>query len=248
MKIFDKFKKAQPCKVERVSVFETNYPIDKSDWYQVFSACVGKAMTIQEACGEQVVKEQSWNVDFETGELIFGKDSYPVQFIGSESNSSNTWKWGWDNINGFKDTLLTLANETEDFGEQWNLSPLTWAGFELNDIFNGHNLSIVACGISKINYCYYRGAHKGGAVFMGFTGVPDSVFAPVDLCKFIHISTKCIQQFEVDHKIFIESYLLWNGTEFEWDNHTIVAHFGQDLHIEFEKVDEFLRICSMRTK
>ena len=85
---------------------------DKSNWFQVFSACLGKVMTIQDACAEQVVKGQGWNVDFSAGTLSFGRDSYPLQFIGSEANSDNTWLWGWKNVNGFDERLLRLTNFT----------------------------------------------------------------------------------------------------------------------------------------
>ena len=144
----------------RISIFDTAYPIDKSNWRQVYSACLGKMMVIQNACAEQVAKGRNWNVDFGRGTLAFGNDEYPVQFLGSESSYSNTWMWGWNNINGFDEKLIRLAREAKKMGEAWNLEPLTTDTFDLDDTFNGHNLSIVACGISGENYCYYRGPHE----------------------------------------------------------------------------------------
>lgn len=247
MGLFDKFKKVE-AKMERTSIFETDYPINKSSWFEVFSACLGQVMAIQDACGEQVVKGQNWNVDFETGQLVFGDKSYPVQFLGSESNSSNTWKWGWDNINGFNASLIELANEMRSLGEKWNLEPLCVADFELDDTFNGHTLAIVVCGVSKNNYCYYRGPHGGDAVLMAFSDVSNSVFNPVDVHKFVSVTMDCIQKFQVNHKIFIESFLHWNKTKYSWEGQTIIAEFSQKLHIEFEQIDEFLRVSSMKTK
>ena len=247
MGLFDKLKK-QEAKTERISIFETDYPINKSSWFEVFSACLGQVMAIQDACGEQVVQGQNWEVDFATGQLIFGKKSYPVQFLGSESNSSNTWKWGFDNVNGFPESLIKLANETRHLGEKWNLEPLCMADFKLNDTFNGHNLSVVACGVSEDNYCYYRGPHDGGAVLMAFSDVPNSVFNPVDVHKFVSIAMNCLESFSIEHKIFIESFLHWNNTVYNWEGNTIVADFSQKLHIEFEQVEEFLRISSMKVR
>ena len=247
MELFDKSKKTA-VKIERTSIFETDYLLNKSSWFEVFSACLGQVMAIQDACGEQVIKGQNWNVDFATGQLAFGNQSYPVQFLGSESNSSYTWKWGWDNVNGFPTSLIELANTTRDLGEKWDLEPLCVADIELDDTFNGYTLAIVACGVSKDNYCYYRGPHDGGAVLMVFSDVPNSVFNPVDVHKFISITMDCIQEFEVDHKIFIESFLHWNKIKYSWEGQTIIAEFSQKLHIEFEQLDEFLRISSMKTK
>lgn len=133
-------------------------------------------------------------------------------------------------------------------GQEWSLEPLCVADFKLDNSFNGHKLSIVACGISKKNHCYYRGPHDGGAVLMAFSQVPECVFYPVDLQKFISIAMECIQKFPVEHKIFIESFLQWNKIDYSWAGQTIIAEFSQKLLIEFEQVDEFLRICLMKTK
>ncbi|MDO5561105.1 MAG: hypothetical protein Q4F95_16125 [Oscillospiraceae bacterium] len=219
---------------------------DKSSWVQVFSACLGKMIAVQNAFGELAVKGQRWNVDFSKGVISFGSDTYPFQFIGSESTQSNTWLWGWDNVNGFDESLLTAVNKTRETGDQWKLEPLTAAKFELNKVFNGHNLSAVMCILSG-GLCYYRCPHQAGAAFVAVSGIPDEVFAPVDISKFASVSMQCLQQFPVDHKIFIQSFLKLNSTGFEWDNNVLTAHFEKDLKMEFEKVDGILRISSMKT-
>ena len=230
----------------RKNIWIEHLNIDTGNWFQVFSACLGKMIAIQTACSEQVVKEQDWNVDFSEGVILFGNQKYPIQFIGSEAASSNTWLWGWENINGFSTQIIQAATHAKAVGERWNLEPLTTAEFTLDDTFNGHNLSIVTCGIVD-KYCYYRGPHSGGAIFVAFSGVPDRVFAPVDVQKFASITMQCIQQFHIDHTIFVEGFLSWNNTKYEWNNQTILAHFQQDLKIDFEQVNDFLRICSMNT-
>ena len=176
-------------------------------WNDVFSANLGKMMAIQIACGELVVKNKNWNVDFNKGIIAFGDDEYPLQFLGSEANSSNTWLWAWENI-------------------------------------NGHNLSIVACGLADENYCYYRGPHSGGAIFVAFNGVDEKVFSFVDARKFIDITMRSIQQFSLNHKLFIESFLDWNKNKYKWQGNIIIADFGKDgeLRIEFEKIKDNFRI------
>ncbi len=221
--------------------------LDTQNWSQVFSACLGKMMAIQTACSEIVVKGQDWNVDFSEGTIRFGSQKYPLQFIGSESAASNTWLWGWENINGFSEKMIQIARHTKEIGTLWKLDPLTTAEFTLDDTFNGHNLSIVTCGLAE-KYCYYRGPHSGGAIFVAFSGVPDHVFAPVDIHTFLSITTQCIQQFHINHKIFVESFLLWNNTKYDWNGYTLTAHFQPDLKIEFEQVGDFWRICSMTNK
>ena len=230
----------------RLSVFDV-LAIDRGNWQQVFSACLGKMMAVQTACSELVVKGRDWNIDFEKGRIRFGEDEYPVQFLGSESSSSNTWLWGWENVNGFDESILKMAGNVKQIGEQWNLEPFSVAEFELDDTFNGHNLSIAACGISKENLCYYRGPHPGGAVFAAFHDVPEEVFAPVDAMKFANLTMQCIQKFFVDHKIFVESFLLWNRTPYEWKDGSITARFDQALIISFEQAGDCCRISGIKT-
>ena len=215
-----------------------------NNWNDVFSANLGKIMAIQIACAEHVVKNRDWNVDFDRGIISFGNDEYPLQFLGSEATSSNTWLWAWENINEFDDKIISLAREIKAKGEKLNLEALTTAEIDISDELNGHTLSIVACGLADKNYCYYRGPHSGGAILVAIDGVDEKVFSSVSAKDFADIVVRCIQQFSLNHKIFIESFLEWNKNKYEWQENNMVANFGNSgkLKIEFEKVEDNFRI------
>lgn len=237
--------------MELFSAFKKNKNIldriDKSDYIQVFSACLGKVMVRQNRAAELVVKDRSWFVDFKEGYLAFGEDSYPVELIGTESNQSNTWNWAYNNVNHFPDSLIALANNTYEKGIQYQLEPLTTAQFELDEMYNGHNLSIIACGLSEKRYCYYRGPHGGGNIFMAFYDIPDEIEEPVDVYKFVSVCGQCLQNFDLSHKIFIEAFLEWNKTPYRWKNNKIIADFTQPLCITFEKIENTYRITEIKT-
>ena len=224
--------------------FISRLQLDKSDWRQVFSACLGKMMALQTACSEIVVKGQDWAVDFTEGLIRFGEEAYPIQFIGSESTASNTWLWGWENVNNFSPQIIELAQQTKAKGEAWQLEPLTLDEFVLNNTLNGHNLSIVTCGLAE-KYGYYRGPHPGGAIFVAFSGLPEAVFAPVDSLKFLRLTTQCLEHFSIDHKIFVEGFLAWNNTPCQWQDQTLTAHFAEDVQIIFEPAGDAWRIASL---
>ena len=216
-------------------------------WNDVFSANLGKIMAIQTACAKYVVKNRDWNVDFDRGIISFGEEEYPLQFLGSESNSSNTWLWAWENINGFDENIISLAREIKAKGEKLNLEALTTAEIEITDELNGHILSIVACGLADKKYCYYRGPHSGGAIFVAFDGVDERVFAPINAKDFADIVVNSIQQFPLNHKLFVESFLEWNKTKYKWQGNLIIADFKKDgeLKIEFEKIENGFRIVNI---
>ena len=216
-------------------------------WNEIFSANLGKIMAIQIACAEHVVKNRDWNVDFDRGIISFGNDEYPLQFLGSEATSSNTWLWAWENINEFDDKIISLAREIKAKGEKLNLEALTTAEIDINDELNGHTLSIVACGLADKNYCYYRGPHSGGAILVAIDGVDETVFSSVSAKDFVDITIKCIQQFSLNHKIFVESFLEWNKTKYKMQGDTIIADFEKDgkLMIELEKIENNFRIIKI---
>ena len=242
------FKKEKPPAVTaKKQLFDGDVDIRKDNWFEVFSASLGKVMANQQACSELVVKGQDWNVDFTEGIISFGKDNYALQFIGSESLSSNSWLWGWENVNQFPDTVIELSTSTKKAGKALGLDVLTTPEFELSDTFNGHKLSIVTCAISAEKFCYYRGPHSNGAIFVAFSDIPDAVFASVDIHRFISITTGCIREFQIDHKVFIQNFLYQNDTSYEWDDQSVIAHFEQDLRIDFEQAGEFFRISNMKT-
>lgn len=244
MGLFDKFRKETKTPVIKKQVFDCDTSIDKSNYFEVFSACLGKVSVNQTVCSDIVVKGRNWNVDFLKSTISFGNDSYPLQFIGSESSSSNTWLWGWANKSQLPENVLIEANRLKKLGEECGLEALTIPQFELSESFNGHKLSIICAALNENNVCYYRGPHQGGAIFVEFYGVPDQVFRPVSAKTFLDITAQAIQQFSVEHKIFITSFLFQNDTPYKWSGDTLVATFenGQTLNILFERTDGFWRM------
>ena len=240
---------AKPApEAKRASVFDTDYPIDRTNWFQVFSACLGRSAAVQQGMADFVVKNRNWNVDFSQGTLSFGEDAYPVQFLGSESSVSNSWMWGWNNVNNFDGSLISAAEDIRRIGEKWQLEVFTTAQFELDDTFNGHTLSIAATGVLPEGYAYYKGPHDNGAVLMLVRPEDSRVFAPVGLKDFVDWTMSSIQTYYIDHKIFLDSFLMWNGTPYEYDNKRYIAYFGdQRLLIDLEQADEFLRIKGIKT-
>ena len=140
-----------------------------------------------------------------------------------------------------------MAREIKAKGEKLNLEALTTAEINISDELNGHTLSIVACGLADKNYCYYRGPHSGGAIFVAFDGVDERVFAPINAKDFANIVVNSIQQFPLNHKLFVESFLEWNKAKYEWKENTLIANFKDSkLEIDFEEKVELARITNIR--
>ncbi|WP_103593518.1 DUF6882 domain-containing protein [Campylobacter concisus] len=223
------------------AMFLDKLDVDKSNWSELFSACVGKATLLQKRAFKLLVEGSKWQVDFDSGKIYFDEREFDMQFIGSESFSSNTWLWGYENINGFDERLLELANKAREFGEKFGLSAFSTPRFDLDENFNGHTISMVACTTFD-EQNYYRIEYEGGAAYVAFRS--DVVFEePVLASELLSIVNECISSYELDHKIFIKGLLLSCGIKFSESPNEIVSD-KYELSFKFDELNRLINISS----
>ena len=215
--------------------------VDKSNWSKLFSACVGKATLLQKRAFKLLVEGSNWQVNFDSGKIYFDGHEFDMQFIGSESFSSNTWLWGYENINGFDERLLKLANKAREFGEKFGLSAFSTPQFELDENFNGHTISMVLCtAFDEQNY--YRIEYEGGAAYVAFRS--DVVFEePVLANELLSVVNECLSSYELDHKIFIKGLLLSCDMKFSESPNEIVSD-KYELSFKFDELNRLINISS----
>ena len=219
--------------------------INKSDYVEVFSAILGKMMAAQRRVEEYIEKDQGWEYDFAEGTLSFGENVYPVQFIGKEKD---VWKWAREeNHKAFNKCVFGLVNEAYALGEEWKFELLTSPQLEIEDDCNGDHISALCCGISKDNYVYYCVQPEEEYIFLGIGNAPEEVYAPVDRNEFKKIVARGIEAYTIDHKIFLEAFLEWNNTPYEWDGDKVIAHFDKDVIFVFEEDEGDYCITSIKT-
>lgn len=223
------------------AMFLDKLGVDKSNWSELFSACVGKATLLQKRAFKLLVEGSNWQVDFDSGKIYFDEHEFDMQFIGSESFSSNTWLWGYENINGFDERLLELANKAREFGEKFGLSAFSTPRFELDENFNGHTISMVLC-VAFDEQNYYRIEYEGGAAYVAFRS--DAVFEePVLANELLSVVNECISSYELDHKIFIKGLLLSCDMKFSESPNEIVAS-KNELSFKFDELNRLINTSS----
>ena len=215
--------------------------IDKGNWHELLSACIGRSMLLQKRILRLLVQDSKWDADFDSGKIYFDGRAFDMQFIGSESFSSNTWLWGYENINGFDDRLLELANKAREFGEKFGLSIFSTPQFELDENFNGHTISMVACtAFDEQNY--YRIEYEGGAAYVAFRS--DVVFEePVLASELLSVVNECLGTYELDHKILVKGLLLSCDMKFSESPNEIVAN-KNELSFKFDELNRLINISS----
>lgn len=223
------------------AMFLDKLGIDKSNWSELFSACVGKSTLLQKRAFRLLVEGSNWQVDFDSGKIYFDEREFDMQFIGSESFSSNTWLWGYENINGFDEQLLKLANKAREFGEKFGLSAFSTPRFDLDENFNGHTINMVLCtAFDEQNY--YRIEYEGGAAYVAFRS--DVVFEePVLANELLGVVNECLSTYELDHKIFIKGLLLSCDMKFSESPNEIVSD-KNELSFKFDELNRLINISS----
>lgn len=107
---------------------------------------------------------------------------------------------------------------------------------------------VITCSLNQTNTCYYRCSYPKGYAYVLLYDIYDKVFEPVHGFTFISTTTKVITNHAVNPKILAEGFLIQNGTNYKWENDTIVAEFEKKVVIEFYKKEDNYLITNMERK
>lgn len=231
---------APPAPGGRHSIFNTAYPLRRGDWKQIVSACAGPSAVLQSRFQELIAKNRTPVTDLSAGTVTFGKTAFPVQLIGCANN--RLWRWGWDPGLRADERLTALSAELRQLGELWESGVLRISPHELNDRIRAADLAAAACLLTPRHYCYISIEQGGGAVYCAVSGLPEAVTAPADEQEFLGAVGNVLLHGGIDHKILVESLLMWNGTYYEWNGDTLTAYFSRSMQIGFERIGGALRI------
>jgi hypothetical protein len=112
-----------------------------------------------------------WGLDLSTGVIAFRRPheeplQLSFQVLGTESEDSNTWLWGWaNNEQGFGNELLLTSLELKVQGERLGVAEFTTPELPLTRSVNGPRISAVASGLCRAG-CYVRAAYPHGALYL----------------------------------------------------------------------------------
>jgi hypothetical protein len=111
-----------------------------------------------------------WAFDLDSGVLAFRRPheedlQLNVQVLGTESEDSNTWLWGWANASGVPDTLLKAAHELKAFGATANIPELTTPELPFSPKVNSQRIAMIASGVLRAG-CTFRAKYPHGALHL----------------------------------------------------------------------------------
>ena len=206
---------------------------------EVLSKNLGRVLAIQDNFNEKLFSVKDWTVNLDENIITDGKEKYPIEFLGTailKENGETIWIW--------EDS--SLATEIQATAGNNAIPILTYNSFELPKNMSANAFVSLACGIlhDKIAFSGIDYTEKGGMYYFVVSKLPETVFSPVAIKKFADITELAIKNYDIDHKIFVENFLEWNKTKYEWQGDKIIADFGNEdkLEIQFEKIEDKYRI------
>lgn len=232
-----------------MGIFDIELRFDRKNWFDTFSASLGDVFVSQIRFTHTIVKDSKGDINLEDGTITFGNNgTYDIQIIGIENLDKNIWQWGFQDLKGVDKEYLKLAYDIKALGVKFGNEALREPCFQLNDIYNGHTLSTVACAVQKENYCYHKCEHPAGALYVAIKGLPDEIFEPIVASEFLDFTLDRIKHVTVNQKIFVESFLQLNKIPYMWESGVkLVSDFGEKfIVVEYKLGNGFLNISQMR--
>ena len=206
---------------------------------EALSENLGRVLAIQDNFNEKIFTGADWTVNLDDNTFSNAKEKYPIEFIGTailKENGETIWIW--------EDS--SLATEIQATAGNNAIPILTYNSFELPENMSANAFVSLACGIlhDKIAFSGIDYTEKGGMYYFVVSKLPEKVFLPVGIKKFADITELAIKNYDIDHKIFVENFLEWNKTKYEWQGDKIIADFGNEdkLEIQFEKIEDKYKI------
>lgn len=220
--------------------------ISHASWKQVYSACFGRVVGSQATYRRIICGGKQITPSFVDGKVFFDDKSFPGQVIGVVSADGKTWTWGYERPITAPDSCFQLADEVLEIGKRWGLEPMAKGIQGLGKGFTAENLAVVAVGSSKNYYCYCKIEEKDSTLYVAFSKCPPSVFRAMNAATFFQLASKCFPMFNVDHRFFVESLLMWNGIPYEWKLKKLLAHFDEDVELSFLEEQGQAQVFAMK--
>ena len=209
----------------------------------------GAASWDKQVCLSDAIGDGDWQLSMSEGQITFGgRQSFPMQVLGSEADGDGTWLWAWANMeSNLPPALLQAAAQIRAFGERERVAEFVAPALNLEDA-DGHKLSMIACGVCGAD-AYYRGPYAGGAVFLLLTAPTLRRFADDTPMRFIRIFTEFISAFPCDHRQALAAYAASKSfpIQAEADTEIVTLPAGAEVRAEFDVQGRLVRFSSTLT-
>lgn len=215
--------------------------IDKTNFTELLSICIGKVYSNQIELQSYLGQYQRWSVQINNGKLNIDEKEFDVDFLGTTSVSDGMW-FNADLEKEIPLEYLQYINCAYDNMQKYGIQELLSKKIKLDNIYTDHSLAIIYTALAEKNTCYFKGSGDV-SIFMIFKSLPENIFAPVNSNKFLNRTLDIISKFNVDAKLMIKAFAINNDNQFEETEDTIIVKFENNGSLVF-KFDDKKRLIN----
>jgi len=212
------------------------------NYKDLLSVCLGQGLARQEAFIEYLGdnKNRDFLMDVQNAKLSIGDLTFDVEFIGTSSQSDGTWLWA-DANRSFMPEHVSTVKQLYSIGKEYNIKEFLDSKTPLSVDVTAHNMSIIATVILSDNLCYYLAPNGGISLTMFVKNLPESIYEPINIAKLNGIVLRCIGAYNINHKLFIQSFLEMNKCVVNIEGNRIIGTWssGNKYVVEFDENDRF---------
>jgi len=191
----------------------------------------------------EIIGENDWNVDLNTGLLSFGSElSFPMQIIGTYSFESSTWLWGWANeASNIPENLLQEAKALKQLGEEHNIEFLKMPQYKIESV-DVHALGFIASGKFGSS-AYYAGNYGDGIILMTLKSQSVDELQYNEQARILTVFPQLISTFSVNHKRALKNYLQAKEYIINEKENVIEGKKGNNvIKADFDEMDRLINL------
>lgn len=221
---------------------ENRKKIKRGISYQdLLSICIGKAFANQEGFRSYLGDYRRWDTDVTQGVLVVDERVFEVEYIGTTSKGDSLW-YTAEQEQVIPDAGIRMMLKIKKFLKEKDIPEFYFPRAQLSPTLSEHDLAMIFCALAEDNVCYFNGSGEV-SIFMFVKNLPEEIFKPVPAQRFFQIAMHIVQNYRVNAKKMIESFLIENETEYLAEENKITAFFENDTEIEFQfKEDKLVKV------
>jgi len=177
-----------------------------------------------------------FQIDLEEGKARFS-DIWECNFqvLGTESDNTLNWIWGWaDEQTEVPEHLLSAARELRNWGLRNNVTELATPSIDLNHA-DGTMFAMIASSVCRAN-AFYRDHFEGGSLFVLLFGDALDRQPGFDRAGFLHALEEHTAVYPGNHRALVVSYFRELNLPYQENSGTFSGELanGERIVAEFD--------------
>ncbi|RXR26812.1 hypothetical protein EQW78_08305 [Oerskovia turbata] len=164
--------------------------------------------------------ESAWDADLEAGTVTFHSEIPLVcgaHFLGTAAPETQSWLWGWHNVNHFSEGVVAAAEHVHQRGVTGGIFELSTPEILLTDAVP-YRLALAAKAVTG-HFTHFAGPTGGGTCAWFLVTHPRFELPPATVARVVRVVPEGIGSTVVaDHRRAVRAYAVLRGLDLRWQD------------------------------